>query len=231
MSICARFALVVLFVIALQGRSQAVVVYTESIDGELSPDNLSPTDLGTFMVGSNTVTGQVTAIGSDGFNFTADIFTFEIAAGQQLDTIFLTEFTTAAGEAVFLALDDGPTFQFSSPEINDDFNLPNLSLIMGGVVVGTPHIGTDILDDLQSAFMIGQGSMFTTPLGPGQYSVYIQETGPQSDYQLSFNVSAAAAVPEPSSACLMALAGLGFGVARRRRNGRKSTSVCTPARR
>jgi len=164
------------------------VYYDESIDGELSTDNNAPTDLGVFAPGENIVIGQVTDIGG-GFAGTADIFTFEIAAGQQLDTIFMTDFSTASGAAVFLALDDGPTFLYSPEEINDMVDFPDLTQIMGGTTAGTANIGTDILDDLEDAVNSGNGSAFTTPLGPGQYTIYIQETGPESNYTLTFNVS------------------------------------------
>ena len=216
----------IFFVIAaLPSAASAVVVYDESIDGELSTDNLAPTDLGVFMIGTNSVTGQVTAIGDffEGFNFTADVFTFEIAAGQQLDSMVLTSYATNPGsDAMFLSLDDGPTFQYSVNEINDIFVTPDVTQLMAARTIGNPHLGMDFLsgpDSLQEAGMMGMGSPFSVPLGPGQYSIYIQETGAFSDYSIAFNVSAAA-VPEPSSACLMALAGLGFGTARRRRRKR-----------
>jgi hypothetical protein len=175
-----------------------VYSYTESVDGSFSSDSDSPTNLGIFLPGINQVTGQVTAIGDGGFNFTNDVFTFEIPSNAQLVTITMSSFSTAGGAGgMFMMLDDGPTFEFQSDEVNDQFSFgPDLSLILGGSVVGGGEVGTDILDDLQNAFNFGNGSFFTTPLGPGSYSVYLQETGSFSNYSLAFNVSA---VPEPSS--------------------------------
>ena len=196
-------------------------------DPELSGDNGSPTDLGQFLVGMNVVRGEVTSVGDEGTNGTADIFTFEIPQNMQLDTVFMTAFSTDVGDAVFLALDDGPTFQFSSEEINNEpvFGLPDLTQILGGLVLGTNEVGTDILDNLSNTAPFN-GAGFTTPLGAGQYSVYIQETGPRSDYTLTFNVSAVS-VPEPST-----MAGLGVlsaGVAARSWRKRKKRSASKKA--
>ena len=172
------------------------------------------------MPGSNTVTGKVEEIGNGGFNGTADVFTFEIGVGDQLDTIFLNAFDTESGAAVFLALDDGATFQYTAEQINDQFLLPDLTQIMGGTVAGTLNIGTDILDDLQNAVNLGNGSAFDVPLGTGRYSIYIQETGPSSDYSLGFNVSNVAAVPEPSSLAALGVLGLGVFLHQRRKRNR-----------
>ncbi len=201
--------------LAFHNQTEAAVVYTEAGNGELSGDSMNPTDLGFFMPGVNSVTGQVTSIGAGGFNGTADIFTFEIAAGEQLNTIVLDSFATPSGGGLFMMLDDGNTFQFTAPQINDNFNLPNLSLILGGSVVGTSNVGTDVLDNLANAVNLGLGSQFETPLGQGQYSIYLQETGPFSDYSFSFNVTA---VPEPSTTFAMVLAAglIGFRRLRKR---------------
>ncbi len=212
-----RFLAVVALLVSVCTAADAQVVYTEVADGELSGDSTTPTDLGILLPGSNTVTGQVTAIGDGGFNGTADVFTFEIGAGEQLDSIVLDSFSTTSGSAVFIALDDGPTFGFTAEEINDQFLLPDLTQIMGGTIAGTANVGTDVLDDLQNAVNFGNGSAFTTPLTTGQYSFYIQETSPSSDYTFAFNVSSAAAVPEPSTFAALGVMGLAFAWRQRRR--------------
>ncbi len=228
MSIFTRLLIAITLVVVLHGSSQAQVVYSELVDGELSGDSDNPTDLGLFLPASdlitaNSVTGQVTAIGAGGFGGTADVFTFEIGAGHQLDSIFLTSFSTVSGAAVFVALDDGPTFQYTAPEINDQFNLPDLSQILGGTVAGTANVDFDIdvLADLENAVNLGNGSAFNVPLGPGQYSFYIQETGPESDYTFAFNVSDVAAIPEPSSLAVLGVLGAGYAWRRRKRRANK----------
>ena len=227
----------------LAGRSaQGVVVYSELDAGELSGESGAPTELGLFMPGSNTVTGQVTAIGSDGSNGTADVFTFEIGAGTQLDSIVMISYSTADGAASFFALDDGPTFEFTAMEINDQFLTPDLADfdktdgrggILGSGAFGLVDVGQDFLDnpdpgvfDLEASAAQGLGEGFIAPLGPGFYSMYIQETGAESNYTLGFNVSSATGVPEASHFAALTAAGFGYlGVRRsRRRRLRKSAS-------
>lgn len=200
----------------------AAVVYNEMTDGELSDNSATPTPLGQFLPGVNQVTGQVTAIGPGGSNFTNDVFTFDIPTGAQLDTIVMSSFSTGGGAGgVFLMLDDGPTFQFQPEDVNNDFPFPDLSLILGGSVVGGGQVGTDILDNLQNAVNLGNGSVFTVPLGPGSYSVYLQETGPFSNYSLAFNVSATA-IPEPTTWAALAVVGGGILIHRRRKQSKSN---------
>lgn len=232
--------------LCLQGPSSAAIVttYVEMDDGELSGSHDTPDDLGIFLPGTNQVTGTVVSIGADQGNNdedldgTADIFTFEIASGTQLDEIILNAFSTSTGNGnLLLAIDDEATFHYSAFQINDDFVLPDLTQILAVAVVGNgdpvtgepSQVGTDILDDLQSnGNSIGPfplGRPFDVPLGAGNYTVYIQETGPQSDYDLFFEVSAAATgVPEPSSTVVLATACLGF-VAIRRTRKRKARAA------
>ncbi len=212
-----RAALVVLVLCTMYLETQAGIVYNEAIDGELSANNLAPTALGPLMVGANTVTGRVTAISAGN---TSDIFSFQIPSGLRLDSIFLNSYSTPQrSQAMLLVLDDNAVFQYSEEEINNQIDLPDLSLVLGAVVVGNNHIGTDILARLADPMFNNNGIPFTRPLGGGTYSVYIQETGSFSNYSLQFNVSA---VPEPSSLALLGVAL--FGVAMRRKRVQCSRS-------
>jgi hypothetical protein len=175
--------------------------------------------LGFFLPGVNQVTGQVTAIGPGGSNFTNDVFAFEIPAGAQLNSITLTSFSTSSGGGMFMMLDDSAVFEFQPEEINDDFFLPDLSLILGGTVVGGADVGTDVLDNLQLAASFGNGSFFTTPLGPGSYSVYLQETAAFSNYSLAFNVTT---IPEPSAWIAVAAITSAAVLIRRRKHTKKT---------
>ena len=209
-------------------------------DGELSGEHLSPTDLGVFTAGPDVanaflhrVVGSVEEIG-DPFDFdpndpadsamngTADIFTFEIAEGAQLNGIYLTEFISSSN-AIFMGLDDGPTYAFSALELNE--GLADLTQTLGFTLAGTADLpdgstpgdrGTNLLEKIRDAGA-NNGSPFTVPLGPGQYSMYLQETGPSSRYDLFFSVSSATAIPEPSSAAAMLMLVAGYTAFRRKR--------------
>ncbi len=195
-----RLIAATLLLLSLHNPALGVVVYSEAVGGDLSFRNDAPTDLGLFMPGVNSVTGQVMIIGDPGaydpslnpddayMDMTADVFSFEIPAGAELDSMIMTSFSSGAGSRAFIGLADGTEFAYSSYTLN--FEFPDLSLIRKGALIG-------LGDDFLTAFSQG-GSGASSPLGPGQYSVYIQENMSTSDYSLSFNVSATS-VPESSS--------------------------------
>ncbi len=213
--------LAVTLTLIVPSQLEAEVVYSEAVDGELSTDSMAPSDLGLFTIGTNTVAGQVTDIGVEGANDTADVFTFEIGAGSKLDTIVLSSFTsTLPSQAIFIGLDSGDVFDLTKEQINDPFG-PNVSLILGGTTVGVTDIGQDILDNLRLAGSSGIGVPFTTPLGAGKYSIYLQENRNPSNYLFSFNVSA---VPEPSSVAILGLLGIGIAVRQSRKRKANQTA-------
>lgn len=194
----------------------AAIVYSEAVDGELSTENDSPTDLGIFTAGANTVTGQVTAIGFfPDLNFSADIFRFQIAEGSTLNSITMESFSTGGGPGgMFMMLDDSGLFPFSIFDINDPFFNGDISPVLGGTIVGGSDVGQDILDNLQISGALGNGQVFDVPLGAGEYSVYLQETGSFSNYSLAFNVTA---VPEPTSLAVLGCVAAGLAYRRLRR--------------
>lgn len=188
--------------------ASAAFAYIESVNGDLSGNNLAPTQLGNATAGSNTVTGSSGSV-------EADIFTFVVPTGFRLDTIVLTSFSSSSAN-MFLSIDSGATYEFSIEEINNQINLPDLNLVLGSALIGTSpgvSVGDDILDNLGSSAPLLLGAGFTPPLPAGTYSVYIQETGAFSNYGLSFNVSA---VPEPGCLTLFGCLPLSAFLRRRR---------------
>ncbi len=208
------FAAILLALGSATSPAHAAVVYDEAINGAFSDDNLAPTPLGQFLPGVNQVTGRVTDIGIGGFNFTNDVFTFEIPANSQLVSITMSSFSTSSGGGMYMMLSRGATFPFDSIEVNDKMPFPDLMRILGGSVVGGTDVGADVLDNLQAAGARGDGVPFTTPLGPGNYSVYLQETSTFSNYSLGFNVTA---IPEPSTWAVLGIVGGGAVIHRRRK--------------
>lgn len=181
----------------LSPNSHAGFSYIESVNGDLSGNNLLPTVMAPVTAGSNTVSGTVGGL-------EADIFSFVIPTGFQLDGIFLTSFSSSSAN-MFFSIDAGPTYQYSSEEINDQVNLPDMSLVLGSALIGTSpgvNVGSNIMPALSTSNTLQMGAGFTPPLPAGTYSVFIQETGTFSNYGLNFNVSA---VPEPGLTGLLAL--------------------------
>lgn len=170
------------------GAAAAPISYNEAVSGELSGQNI-----GTFDIGANTVSG------SEPFNglTQTDSFLFVVAAGQQLDSIFLTNYTGVSQG--FTLAPPGPL----STATRYGFLLLNLA-----------NVGTDILPAL---LISDPGKTATAPLPAGTYQVLLASVGITS-YKYTFNVSAveAPAVPEPATLTLTGLGLLGAVFVRRR---------------
>ena len=182
--------------------------------GDLSDDNTLPTDLGFFPSGAGGASQTSSVLGQTDSG-SADIFTFRIATGNVLNEIVLANY--AEGDAaMFVAIASGDEFPNSYEEINDPF-FADTDAWLGGTTAGDLDFGMDILERMSLGSVAGTG--FDVPLEAGQYTFYIQQTGPLNLDTLDFNVSATA-VPEPSSLLALSLATLGFvgyGRAKRRR--------------
>lgn len=169
--------------------SNAVVVYDESVDGDLSTDNLNPT-LIDVSLGVNSISGATTFVPLD-----RDFFTIEIGAGERLDSIILSSYTNT-DDVSFFAYSIGPIF----PDLIGG-GLAGFELI--GANPGSA-LGEDILDNIAGG-----------PLGAGIYTFWAQETAGDVTYTFDYNVSA---VPVPAALPLLVsgLFSLGF-LARRSR--------------
>jgi len=175
--------------------AEGALTYIESTNGDLSGLGAAPTilDLG---IGENTIfgtMGRTTAVD-------ADIFSFSIVGGQSLTSISLLDFAPAnsAFTGSFFAIAFGSTINTS------DGN----SHAANSLVDGSPSelLSPDVL--LGEKFS-GGDSTLTNPLGPGNYTIWFQETSTSVQYTLRFTV-----VPEPST---LALASFAFALAARRR--------------
>lgn len=178
--------------------------YDESMDGDLSTDPLAPTPL-SFSLGLNSVTGSVVAAAD-----TRDYFTFDIVPGQLLTGIFLADYTDldvgGNGNRGFIHIDDGTSSVIPSAGTSSDF--------LGGSHLDRlifPTATDNVLTTLSGAPQGGTG--FAAPLGPGSYTINVQQTGPQTTgYTLDFEV-----IPEPTTAALVGLGALALSLRLRRR--------------
>lgn len=184
---------------AIAGTTLAAAAQTT----DFSDDINAPTDLGVFGVGTSTVTGFVT----DAFdaNGDVDVFTFEIGAGTELVSI---TYTADNANAPFLGIDAGDTFN-QNP--NDAASGPDAQFLGGLVVRGDLLTGEEVLADADSLGNSGIGFGFGETLGPGDYTIFLQQIGNNpTNYTLDFAVA-----PTPASASLLGLCGL--ALSRRRR--------------
>ncbi|MFI4859674.1 MAG: PEP-CTERM sorting domain-containing protein [Phycisphaerales bacterium JB063] len=172
----------------------AAADYDESIDGEISGDETSPTAL-VLELGTNTITGTTVPDPLD-----RDFVTFTLGPGQSLDSLILTAFTgQPESNEAFMAIDD--QLGFDSLFDTTDF--------LGTTLIGQADIGSDALDLLGATEFGGEG--FTGPLGEGTYTIWFQETGGPTSYTFTATV-----VPEPGSAAALLLGAGGLMIRRRR---------------
>ncbi len=174
----------------------AALVYTESVDDELSGSGMMPTVL-EFSMGVNSVSGVMGRSGA----MDVDIFSFLVAPNQRVTSIRLSSFfpTSSVGSGSFLAIDDAATINTgdgSGHAANQVVNAASGELLSTRVLLGSKYSGG--------------AATLQAPMGPGWYTTWFQEGATTVRYTLEFTV-----VPEPSSAALAAL-GLAAGGRRRR---------------
>ena len=176
------------------------IVHDESVNGDLSGDNLAPTILNADFV-NNEIFGSTTFDPLD-----RDFFTITVDPGFQLSQIVLQLYDTIEDQS-FMAVEAGNV-------VSSTVNTANL---LGSALIGASagaQQGDNILDDLGNAGLGGAG--FVGPLGAGTYSFWYQETGADTNYQFNFVIEAVN-VPEPST-CTLLLGGVCGMALRRRRN-------------
>ncbi len=181
---------------------QAATAWDENLDGELSSDPLAPTSV-IFADGVNTVSGSVTSL-----NDVRDYLTFTIPTGHQLVGILLQSYmdldTGGPGNRGFYAISDGATSAIPGGTTSGSF--------LGGAHLDPLAPGTDLLALLATDSLTGTG--VSAPLGAGEYTFLVQQTGPQlTGYQLDFIV---APIPVPAAVWLFGSALVGLGALRRR---------------
>ncbi len=176
----------------------AQLVYREAIEGELSSDGASPTPV-VFSLGQNVVGGRIGQASENPID--ADIFTFTIAAGFELISIEVLTYDSSGFSASFFAISGSGTI-----------NRQDQALHLSNILISGPG---EILPDLAAGSYSGGVLGLTSPLGPGAYTVWFQETASTSiDYEIGYTVSP---VPEPTTALLAIVACASLGALRRRK--------------
>lgn len=175
-----------LFVISNIG--SAATVWDEGVNGDLSGNPMTPTAI-VLGIGENLVTAQ-TSPGDP------DYFTITIAAGQQLDGIFMKEYLDGTDSLFWGILAGSSTATSAQPGGGD--------LLTGGLT-DVNEVGLNIL----SLPDFGQPSLTPPTLGPGDYIVWFNETATTDNYTVDLQVSAVP-LPLPALLLLPALSILGL---------------------
>ncbi len=162
--------------------------HDESTDGDLSGDPANPTPV-VVDAGDNVITGRTTDVPLD-----RDMLTLSVPDGVEITEIRLTRFELLSAPSdggMLVALEMGNQIT----DLNSSASLRGF--VIAGVAAGTQQ-GDDLLDDLGGA-----------PLTAGDWTLWLQNTGSVTDYQLTV-VAAAVAVPPAVVAPVPTLGPLGL---------------------
>ena len=180
--------------------AQAAVVHDEGVDGDLSNLPGAPTALGTLALGESEFLGETLQDISGIVD--RDYLTFTIGAGDLLTEIRLNDYQAPNDNLGFIGLYAGNT---ASTPFGAN---PTLAELLGGAHINLAVAG-DIFPFIEDLF--GEDK-FDRPLGPGDYTVLVQQTGPEpTTYRIGLVV-----VPEPAMLPILGAALLAFAMARRR---------------
>jgi hypothetical protein len=172
-----RFVLTLLGA-AVFSTSALAAGYKESKMGDLSNDGLSPTMV-KLRVGANIIDGDD---GVHGGVIDRDYFRIKLGAGQALASIVLDPKTKVGNNFSFIGVQKGK-------QVTVDPDGGDPSHLLGWDHFSTADEGTDILPSICN----GAGAIgCTPPLGPGNYSFWVQETSScDCHYRFIFNVTGA----------------------------------------
>jgi len=198
------FGCAALFISIMAPSAGATTIYDESASGDLSNSGLSPTTL-TVSSGLNEIFGST---GRNANGLDRDYLTFTVPGGFELAGIIPLPGTASGGLVSFIGLQAGAEVTVS-PSASDATGL------LGWWHYSAADINTNILVEMGVPAMDSSG--FSIPLGPGAYSLWIQDFNTGTfNYGFDLNLVRAAATPEPSSYVLTAIGMLIIGAASRR---------------
>ncbi len=152
----------------------------EGFVGDLSDDRAAP-NTWALGAGANELKAGTSAGDLDYVNFT-------VGTCDTLVSITVNAFSFNGGDEIaFIAMQRGSTFTVT-PETAGT----RIDELLGYRHFGTANINADILSDMgQAENAIG----FTSPLPSGNYTLWLNQVGPSSEYTLGFNVSRVSAEP------------------------------------
>ncbi len=182
----------------LAGTASGGIVYTESVDGDLSDNRFAPTAR-TLCAGSNVLTGT---FGPSGVPDVPDLdyITITIPTGYQLAQIVLLV-SDVGGAFSFIGVELGPI-------ISVPWDKPDPAGLLGWSHYGSADAGSNLLP------AIGQGSGaigFSGALPANAYTIWLMELDGAQPYNYSFDF---VVTPVPAPATLGVLAA--FTLSRRR---------------
>lgn len=162
---------VILIIALLFSINLSAQLHDEAVDGDLSDQFDNPTGPFILEVGEQDVIANQQSDDVDYFSIT-------IPEGLELDELVLQDFDAAdPNNQAFLGMQEGLAF-------TTDASSTTASDLLGGITYGSQDLDTNLLIDMND---IGQG--FDIPLPEGNYTFWLNQTGPNSAATLRFIVS------------------------------------------
>jgi hypothetical protein len=192
---CLRLVLVLSAVASSGSPGRADIIWSESVNGDLSNNQALPTAV-SLALGANSVIGTV------GGGDVQDWITIHIPQGLALSSVILRSYVSTDQQG-FTGFQKGTAF-VGSPFVASSY--AGFAHFGTGATNGQLPIanlvGADLLPIMANPAAAPGSKGFTLPLGPGDFTFLIQQTGSATTaYQFDF---VAVAVPEPySSVCLL----------------------------
>jgi len=194
---------VAILILAFGTLGFGAVVWNDNVT-DLSNVGATPTPVGVLSPGSNTILGTV------GGRDPADWFTFDVGTGLTLKSITLVTYSPPAG--TFYS-----PFDFCVGA--DNSGCSALPLPQGYIPSRPKWRFVPVANPLSAEVGVGQDVLSVAgigPLGPGSYTLGLEDTTPGNTYSLDVFVN----VPEPSTYFLVGLGLVGLAFVRRRRHSR-----------
>lgn len=195
---------------------QATVIWDESVNGVLSNNQAAPTAL-TLASGTNSIVGTV-----NGATKAQDWVALTVPAGLELSSLVLAVYQSTDLQG-FTGFQKGPNFVGSAFVAASYVGYSHYGTgATNGALPPTNLVGVDLLPLMANPALAAGAQGFTPPLGSGTYTFLIQQLGAVTNFQFDYNV---VAVPEPSTALLVAGGIAALGTAERRRRHRNERSL------
>lgn len=201
-------SLVAVILIFSTSQLTAATIWNESLNGDLSNIQGSPTTL-TLASGANAVIGTV------GTGDTQDWLTLNVPVGFQLTSIVLASYSSTDAQG-FTGVQAGSVFIGSSNSAGSYLGYAHFGTGATNPSTPTNLVGSDILPIMASTTSAPGSQGFIPPLGSGNYSFLIQQLGATTSYEFDYTITAI--VPEPETLPLLCVVGgMGFLLFLRRR--------------
>jgi hypothetical protein len=172
--------------------------YNESVSGDLSSNQASPTPV------TLTLGGTASVIGTVGGTENQDWITITVPAGAQLTAITLVSYASTDAQG-FMGMQAGSSFVGSPFAAGSYAGYAHFGTgAVNGALPPTNLVGANMLPIMADPTLAAGSTGMTSPLGPGTYTFLLQQLGAATtQYQFDFTLT-----PAPGAAALAGLAAL-----------------------